>query len=891
MENGRQDGRIVAPAVSTGNEKQNCALSQFPDEGHVLFLCSTRCFWIPSSALAVSNEPSSKRSGVSMAATSHAVAAASLRLNYGSPTPHEKYSFRNWNDGRSSESTTQPESTPKSVSGNLMASSCVPTASPKNKADVTRFCCYALIVQPSWYRETASSSTSSPAAAEPLDSSVVAALVAARDLVRALDVTASGVVLQHQQTLNSHAEFQQRWAPLTAACPSLPVFCAFGRLVASRNTKGVPYESLLPFLMPMPRLSNPSEAKKRRSLETSSQPSCVKTWTKLVLECTANELLQAIDVALGIVTKSGVQFIPLTPYQIRFTLGTLHQRGRLAVPALLKPKSSVSAVQPKELLTQQQPSACSGSLHTEKAWYDSAIPILKRSCAPLQDWNTALLERWASLEEAQNSHFAFGNHHHMSQGTNSSAASIVSSAKKPYRIVQCHSHTANATNTFFDQLLRRLKTPLYSISSSRYQNGLKDATAFQAKRGETLPTTTPSFSVSAYTAGSVVDGGGASSSYQLPVAASLSPTPLLRSLSSGVKLLHKEPVETAVCSAEHSPSEPEAKETPREYCLLRNVFWDMAPLLDACDATVTERLLKKKSLCSRGVVGYVDSVVAEAASDLSFVQKQAAMYLSLLKQHTRTLYAFKALYIKAVINEEALPPQLYSIPSALSCINSLFLMASRWGRVSSHCIWGLCDQPDPEFVRSVQSAALVAAPNAKHELVHHAAVQPKPSETAEQHSMKPTTADTLDKQRLGGVLCEPVVPVSPVIRQLYGPDVARSLLRPFPPNSYLDVPLPPFAVSASRAKTCTVCFGGEWDPGNPIFSCTRCFTCVHKGCYAVPENTSDEENETFFCKRCDFEKRRHGSAGKCSFFSMLFAYTLFFTKLVYYRNGFLCGKW
>lgn len=200
-------------------------------------------------------------------------------------------------------------------------------------------------------------------------------------------------------------------------------------------------------------------------------------------------------------------------------------------------------------------------------------------------------------------------------------------------------------------------------------------------------------------------------------------------------------------------------------------------------------------------------------TNTNFVPMQTAFFTALFQHVVKKLDASKRTYVEAVLADEELPTRVPDVPTVLASVNSLYLMAAHWGRVSSHLVWGCADQPDSEFFCSQD---------------------PK--------------SGFLSFSSSFGIL------PSPLCYHFRDPDSA--LLRPaLGPADIMDI-APTFAVSPGRTKACSVCFGGEWDSGNPVVTCSRCCASMHRGCYAIGEPVGEEDSDPYYCLRCVFEKKR-----------------------------------
>lgn len=353
-----------------------------------------------------------------------------------------------------------------------------------------------------------------------------------------------------------------------------------------------------------------------------------------------------------------------------------------------------------------------------------------------------------------------------------------------------------------------------------------------------------------------------------------------RSLENGVSLHDQLPTlripqfPSFSSESKVKPAVPIANGTRKRFILLGRNLWDIEIPLNGCDPNIvdslrqctTSREVPNREVPNReldvGMSTRTTSSMKERRSlDIpmdDFVSRQCAFHLSLFNKIVIDLRRSKQLYVDAILSEEELPSRLMDVPAVIPSINALFLMGVRWGKVSSHLIWGLCDQPDPDFILPNSQPKEVEKGQVKG-LEDNKMVKNSPPLPTSRQVGSSAGVDHLAVP--GGHFGSPIVPLFDLLRNMNSSDVGRSVIRPYESAASLIIPLPPFAVGAGRVRTCSVCFGAEWDGVNAILTCMQCHCCVHKGCYGVTDTTLDSETDNWMCKRCEYEKRRSGTEG------------------------------
>jgi hypothetical protein len=255
------------------------------------------------------------------------------------------------------------------------------------------------------------------------------------------------------------------------------------------------------------------------------------------------------------------------------------------------------------------------------------------------------------------------------------------------------------------------------------------------------------------------------------------------------------------------------------YCVLRDMLWDVNVPSQLFDVSILKKLdwLKKEQTQTEALEGSLSGIgVTPTHSEYSFVKQQIGYYLSLLNKVTTKLDLTKDMYCKAITLDEQMPPKLHHQPQAEALIHLFCSITSKWGRIASQCVRGLSDRIPSACMRSNNTFKELRTP----------------------------------------CLCQDINTITSATAFFTLPDASQAIVpyhtTVFPSNKFNT------STSGNRLKYCCICFEEEWEPDNPVLTCVRCFTSLHKKCYIVPESTADDENEAFFCKRCILEKKRHG---------------------------------
>ncbi|XP_053990707.1 uncharacterized protein LOC128882899 isoform X2 [Hylaeus volcanicus] len=300
--------------------------------------------------------------------------------------------------------------------------------------------------------------------------------------------------------------------------------------------------------------------------------------------------------------------------------------------------------------------------------------------------------------------------------------------------------------------------------------------------------------------------------------------PLSTPQATGHTLFNKSEYETPVHTTDSDTPHTATSlftEMPAErtrYRILRDMLWDVNVSSQLFDFNVLKKLdwLKKKQTQTDDLEESLSGIgVTPRHSEYSFVKQQIGYYLSLLNKVTTKLDLTKNMYCKAITLDEQMPLKLHHQPQAEALIHLFCSITSKWGRIASQCVRGLSDRT---------SVACMRSQNCFKEFITPCLIQ-----------------DTKN--------------MSSATSFLTVPDASQAIVKV--QTSATSLNKLHTSTSGNRIKYCCICFEEEWEPDNPVLTCVRCFTSLHKKCYIVPESTADDENEAFFCKRCTLEKKRH----------------------------------